>query len=367
MTLPDHILQQVDAFAKKKGLSAAEKKKLIKAVEQWIEEEAKAEYWEDVGLVAAESMGEPATQATLRTFHFAGAAEVSVSSGVDRMLEIADALHKIQTPSMTIYLVEPYNKDEEKARAFALSIQETVLTDVARISEDYFAKEIRIEFDEKALQERGLSQDAVVKKIEARAKKKGDLAGNVYVLSFADSQISLEKLRKLRMALEKLHISGVKGIRFAVVTKEGDEYIVRTSGTNLKAVLKLKEVDHTRTISNDIHEIAEVLGIEAARYMIIEELKKAYGDMEVDLRHFSLLADLLTHDGYYEAVGRTGVAGKKGSVFARAAFEETGKHLTEAALWGEVEHLKGVVENLIVGLPVKVGTGRVKLLMRLGE
>jgi len=366
MTLPDHILEQVNAFAEKKKLSAAEKKKLIKRVEEWLKE-ARIEYWEAAGLVAAESMGEPATQATLRTFHFAGAAEVSVTSGVDRMLEIADALRKIKTPSMRIYLKEPYSKDEEKAREFAISLQETTLADVAKISEDYFTKEIFIEFNEKELKNRNLDMEDVIKKIDAKTKKKGKKSGNVYIISWKGEDIALAKLRKLRLALEKLHISGVKGIKFAIVGKDGDEFVVNTSGTNLKAVLKLKQVDHTRTISNDIHEVASVLGIEAARYMIIEELKKAYGDMEVDLRHFSLLADLLTYEGYYEAVGRTGIAGKKGSVFARAAFEETGKHLTEAALWEEEEHLKGVVENLIVGLPVKVGTGRVKLLMKLGE
>ena len=365
MTLPEHILAQVDEFASKKKLSAAEKKKLIKRVEQWLGE-ARIEYWEAVGLVAAESMSEPATQATLRTFHFAGAAEVSITSGVDRMLEIADALRKIKTPSMRIYLDEPYRSDEQKAREFAISLQETVLSDIAKISEDYFSKEIYIELNEKEIENRGLSKEDIIKKVDVKARKKGTEVGNTFVLSWKDEEIPLAKLRKLRIALEKLQISGVKGIRFAVVGKEGDEFVVSTSGTNLRAVLKLKDVDHTRSHSNDLHEVASVLGIEAARYLMIEELKNAYGDMDVDLRHFSLLADLLTHEGYYMAVGRTGIAGKKGSVFARAAFEETGKHLTEAALWGEEEHLKGVVENLIVGLPVKVGTGRVKLLMKLG-
>ena len=360
-----HFEPSVEKFAEKRGLPKTKVTKLKKAVDQWLDS-VRIDPWYPAGLVAAESMGEPATQATLRTFHFAGAAEVSVTSGVDRMLEIADALRKIKTPSMRIYLKEPYSKDEDKAREFALSIQETYLKDVAKISEDYFSREIRIDLDEDAIEDRGLDKDTIVSKIAAKVKKKVEPEGNTIVLTFGED-MPLMKLRKLRMSLEKLHLSGIRGIRFAVVGKDGDEYVVSTSGTNLKAILKHKAVDHTRTISNDIHEVAEVLGIEAARYVIIEELKKAYGDMEVDLRHFSLLADLLTYDGYYEAVGRTGVAGKKGSVFARAAFEETGKHLTEAAIWGEVEHLKGVVENLIVGLPVKVGTGRVKLVMKLGE
>jgi DNA-directed RNA polymerase subunit A" len=234
-----HFEPSVEKFAEKRKLSKPLVTKLKKAVDEWLDS-VRIDPWYPAGLVAAESMGEPATQATLRTFHFAGAAEVSVTSGVDRMLEIADALRKIKTPSMKIYLNEPYNKDEAKAREFALSLQETYLKDVAKISEDYFTKEIRIDLDEKAIKERGLDKDEIVKKIAAKVKKKVEPTGNTIILTFKDSDMSLMKIRKLRMALEKLHLAGVKGIRFAVVGKDGDEYVVNTSGTNLKAIWNIR-------------------------------------------------------------------------------------------------------------------------------
>lgn len=367
MTLPRSIVEQVEAFAKEKGLSAKEKKALLRAVEEWYSR-AKVVPWEGVGLVTAQSMGEPATQATLRTFHYGGAAEVSVTSGMARIIEIADALKNIKTPIMWIYLNEPYRSDGKKALEFAKSLEETTLSDVGKVEEDFFNRTISVVLDERELERRGLDRETVFKKVRQRVGKEGTERGNVIEFSFKRDNVPLAKLRKLALALERLHLKGIKGIKHAIVKRDGKtgEYYIMSSGTNLKAVLRLKEVDHTRTVSNDIHEVAEVLGIEAARYMIIQELKDAYGTLDVDLRHFALVADMMTWEGRITPIGRTGIAGRKGSVLARAAFEETGKHLTEAAIHGEEDHLKGVVENLIVGLPVKVGTGRVKLAMKLG-
>ncbi len=364
--MPKSVVEQVEAFAKERGLSAKEKKELLKVVEEWYSK-ARATPWEDVGLVAAQSMGEPATQATLRTFHYGGAAEVSVTSGMTRILEIADALRNIKTPIMWIYLNEPYKSNRKKAIEFAKSLEETTLSDVGKVKEDFFNRTITVVLDEKELERKGLDKETVFKKVCQKVGKKGKEKGYTIEFSFKNDKVSLAKLRKLTLALERLHIKGIKGIKHAIVKKDKEtgEYYIMTSGTNLKAILKLKEVDHTRTISNDIHEVADVLGIEAARYMIIQELRDAYGTLEVDLRHLSLVADMMTWDGKITPIGRTGIAGRKGSVLARAAFEETGKHLTEAAIHGEEDHLKGVVENLIVGLPVKVGTGRVKLIMKL--
>lgn len=362
MTLPEKIKKDVISFARDRGLSVEETEALLNLAEKYYEEH-QIEPWEAVGIITAQSMGEPATQATLRTFHMAGSAEVSVASGMDRILEIVDGLRKIQTPVMYVYLVSPYNEDEEKARAFARSIEEVVLSDIADVKEDFYRREIKIIFKEKELERRGVDVEAAVKKIEAKIN--GELKDNVYVIKLP-KEMELVKIRKLSMSLERLQVSGIKGIKRALVKKENGEYMITTSGTNLKAILKRKEVDHTRTYSNDIHEVAEVLGIEAARYLIVEELYHAYmrANLFVDKRHFALVADAMTARGVITPIGRTGIAGKKGSVLARAAFEETNKHLVEASIWNEVDNLKGIVENLIVGLPIKAGTGRVKLSMR---
>ncbi len=364
--LTERMKEQIEAFAKEKKLSKKEKEALLKAAEEYYKTHL-VDPWEAIGVVTAQSLGEPATQATLRTFHMAGAAEVSVASGMDRILEIVDGLKKIETPVMYVYLNPPYNKDEEKAQKLARSLEEIVISYIADVKEDFVKKTITIHFNTKEISRRGLDIREIVKKLEAKISGTFDSKKNTFTIKLKEDTPLME-IRKLSQSIEKLQISGIKGIKRALVKKEGDEYMITTSGTNLKAILKRPEVDHTRTYSNNIHEVREVLGIEAARYLIVEELYKAYmsSDLLVDKRHLALVADAMTARGVIMPIGRTGIAGKKGSVLARAAFEETNKHLVEASIWNEVDHLNGIVDNLIVGLPIKAGTGKVKLKMKLG-
>ena len=179
-------------------------------------------------------------------------------------------------------------------------------------------------------------------------------------------EFSLLKIRNEVLKLMRKKLQGVTGIEKTIVVEENGEYIIRTLGTNLKAMLKRKEVDSYRTTTNDVMEISKVLGIEAGRAAIVNELCKtlAENDIKVDTRHLLLIADVLTFAGEIRGTVRTGVMRFKSSPFARAAFEETVKHLFDAALYGETEPLQGVVENIIVGLPVKVGSGRVELIMK---
>ena len=142
-----------------------------------------------------------------------------------------------------------------------------------------------------------------------------------------------------------------------------DEYVIYTEGSNLQKVLEKDRVDKKRTSTNSIQEIYEVLGVEAARNSIIDEASKTLDEqgLTVDIRHIMLVADLMTNDGDVKAIGRHGISGRKSSVLARAAFEITAAHLLHAALTGEVDHLDGVAENIIVGQPVTLGTGAVNL------
>jgi len=164
-----------------------------------------------------------------------------------------------------------------------------------------------------------------------------------------------------------LRLKGVKGIKRVVVRKEKDEYVLIAEGSNLAAVLAIDGVDYTRTVTNNIHEIAEVLGIEAARQAIIREMMDVLEEqgLEVDIRHIMLVADIMTSTGRVRQIGRHGASGEKASVLARAAFEVTVKHLLEAAARGEVDKLRGVAENVIVGSDlIPVGSGMVELYMR---
>ncbi|HDL16036.1 MAG TPA: DNA-directed RNA polymerase subunit A'', partial [Euryarchaeota archaeon] len=143
-------------------------------------------------------------------------------------------------------------------------------------------------------------------------------------------------------------------------------HVIYTEGSNLKDVLKIDGVDVTRTKTNDILEVHRVLGIEAARNAIINEIQDTLNEqgLIVDIRHLMLISDIMTVDGDVKAIGRHGVSGEKASVLARAAFEITVDHLLDAGVKGEYDELEGIVENVIVGRPVKLGTGMVEVVMR---
>ncbi len=184
-------------------------------------------------------------------------------------------------------------------------------------------------------------------------------------------------LTKLRRAVERFldkHIAGVQGIVRVTVDKVineetgEEEWVLYTTGSNLKEVLKFEGVDPVRTVTNDIFEIYEVLGIEAARNAIIDEIKAVLDEqgLDVDIRHVMLVADMMTRDGAIKQMGRYGVVATKESVLAKAAFETTVPVLVKAAVRGEVDYLRGPTENIIVGSRVPVGTGSVNVYIRVG-
>ncbi|RLG71176.1 MAG: DNA-directed RNA polymerase subunit A'' [Candidatus Iainarchaeum archaeon] len=361
--LPWNVLDFIFEIAEKERLTSAQLKKVVDEVRK-IYSEIAAHCGEPAGMVAAQSLGEPGTQLTLRTKHYAGAAEVSVGSGIQRVEEIVDGRSKAKYPTMTIYLNEELRHDEKKADQFAKSLIDVRIEDVVEVDEDYAKKHVKIIMLKDKLKERNLDPDFVAAKIKQALGKR--VYRRDYEISFSFEEPYL-KIRKRILKMLRTRLQGVRGINKTLLVKENDEYVIKTSGTNLKAVLRLKEVDGTRTTTNDIMEISKVLGIEAGREAIVRELHKTLqeNNILVDIKHIMLLADLMTYDGNIRGVIRTGITRGKPSPFTRAAFEETIKHLLEAAFKGEKEKLRGVVENIIVGRPIKVGTGMVELVMKL--
>jgi DNA-directed RNA polymerase beta' subunit len=176
---------------------------------------------------------------------------------------------------------------------------------------------------------------------------------------------STSDLRKLLDKYSSLQVSGVSGIHRVIVTEEKNEWLLKTDGSNLPKVLIIPGVDPTRTVTNDIHEIADTLGIEAARSAIISEAVGVLEEqgLDVDLRHIMLVADIMTCTGEVHQIGRHGVSGEKSSVLARAAFEITMPTIVDAATKGASDRLNGVTESVIVGQNVPVGTGLIELYM----
>ncbi len=327
---------------------------------------AKAEPGEAVGIIAAQSLGEPGTQLTLRTKHYAGAAEVSVGSGIQRVEEIVDGRSKAKYPTMTLYFSESeLRSDKEKARTFAASLVDLRLSDVMNMKEDYANESFEISPIEEEVKDKGLDGEALIQKIADKLKMKRSVTKDGRSKFEAGSK-DLLKTRKALLKLMQTRLQGVRGINKAIVSEENGEFVIKTSGSNLKSILKMKEIDGARSTTNDVKEISKVLGVEAGRMSIVYELDKVLREnsIAVDLRHVLLLADMMTFDGEIRGIVRTGITRKKSSPFARASFEETAKHLLDAAFNGEKEMLQGVVENIIVGQPIKVGTGLVDLVMK---
>jgi DNA-directed RNA polymerase subunit A" len=361
--LPLSVTESVDQFIKEKILKEKDREKFLNYLKEKYEE-LKVHPGEAVGIIAAQSLGEPGTQLTLRTKHFAGAAEVSVGSGIQRVEEIVDGRSKAKYPAMDIYLIDEIKSDEKKVTDFAKSLIDVRIEDVINIKEDYEKRTLAIEMDLEKTSERNVDLSELEEKIRKTMKLK--CRKNKNNLTFDLEKEPLLKTRKTINKLKNLRIQGIKGIEKTLVQEENNEFMIKTRGTNLKAVFKLPEVDGARTTTNDIKEISKVLGIEAGRYAIVQELKKVLddNDIAVDVRHIMLLADLMCFDGEIRGIVRTGITRGKASPFSRAAFEETVKHLLEAAFKNQEEKLDGVVENIIVGQPIKVGTGLVELIMK---
>jgi len=322
---------------------------------------------EAAGIVAAQSIGEPATQMTMRTFHYAGVAEIDVTLGLPRLIEILDVRKKPSTPMMTIRLLPEYAKDRDKAREIARKIEATYVKDVADISVDIYSLKIVIKPDERALRDKDLSVSDLKKILERKLKMEIDEEDGCLTIQISpDVEKPYKTLMDIFDRLKREVIAGIKEIKRVIIRREGDEYVLYTEGSNLKRVMKVKGVDFRRTLTNDIYEIYEVLGIEAARSAIIKEAKETLEEqgLNVDIRHIMLVADVMTADGYLKQIGRHGVAGSKQSILARAAFEVTVNVLLDAAVRGEIDELRGITENIIVGQPIKLGTGDVELIYR---
>ena len=176
-------------------------------------------------------------------------------------------------------------------------------------------------------------------------------------------QPSYRRLQKLVETVKSHKIKGVDGIHRAIIRKRGSGFVIYTEGSNLSAILEMEKVDPTKTKTNSIQEIYDVLGVEAARNSIISEANNTLREqgLTVDIRHIMLVSDIMTNDGDVKAIGRHGISGRKSSVLARAAFEITSTHLLTAGIIGEEDKLDGVAENVIVGQPITLGTGAVNL------
>lgn len=364
LKLPQNVIDNLNRELKDRKVTKKQMEEIVKRLNSGYEN-AKIEAGEAAGVVSAQSIGEPGTQMTMRTFHYAGVAEINVTLGLPRLIEIVDARKNPSTPMMTIFLEKDYLHDRDKARELAWKIEATYINVLGSMSTDITEMKVLIELNKKALVQRNMTSEEVAGKIEEELGVSSEIKGDTLVL--VPSKPSYRELLQLVKSVHSVILKGIKGIKRVVIRKEDSgEYVLYTEGSVLKEVLAIEGVDATRTRTNNVNEIFEVMGIEAARQALINEATDTLKEqgLNVDIRHIMLVSDIMTVDGDVKPIGRHGISGEKASVLARAAFEVTVNHLLDSGMRGDVDELRGVTENVIVGQPIRLGTGNVKLIAR---
>ncbi|MBP1985914.1 DNA-directed RNA polymerase subunit A'' [Halolamina salifodinae] len=375
--LPRRLKDRVyGAIEENEGATREEIEEIVKAVVTRYDD-TRVDALDPVGTVSAQSIGEPGTQLTMNTFHFAGVAEIDVTQGLPRLIELVDARKTPDTPTMTVHLEEEYATDREKAREVVWQIEATKVLALGNVSTNVADMQVTIDLNEETLEKRWPTYDdvgeiaeelreTIESELKVATKRKGT------VLAFGPEQPSYRELLQLVEELREVVFKGIEEVSRVVIRKEEledrdeEEFVLYTEGSAFGDVLEIEGVDITRSTCNNIHEINEELGIEAARETIINETHETLAEQgldDVNVRHLMLVADIMTNRGTIESIGRHGISGSKDSVLARAAFEVTVNHLLDAAIHGEVDDLDGVIENVIVGKPVAIGTGDVDLRM----
>ncbi|CAB0039622.1 unnamed protein product [Trichogramma brassicae] len=394
---------------------------------------------EMVGALAAQSLGEPATQMTLNTFHFAGVSSKNVTLGVPRLKEIINISKKPKAPSLTVFLTGAAARDAEKAKNVLCRLEHTTLKKVTAntaiyydpdpqntvISEDqefvnvYYEMPdfdptkispwlLRIELDRKRMTDKKLTMEQIAEKINAgfgddlncifnddNAEK---LVLRIRIMNSEDNKFTdasdmedaVDKMEDdmfLRCIeanmLSDMTLQGIEAIgkvymhlpqtdakKRIIITETGEfkaiaEWLLETDGTSLMKVLSERDVDPVRTFSNDICEIFQVLGIEAVRKSVEKEMNAVlqfYG-LYVNYRHLALLCDVMTAKGHLMAITRHGINRQDTGALMRCSFEETVDVLVDAASHAEVDPMRGVSENIIMGQLPRIGTGCFDLLL----
>lgn len=385
---------------------------------------------EMVGVLAAQSIGEPATQMTLNTFHFAGVSSKNVTLGVPRLKEILNVAANIKTPSMTVFQADPNDRfDMNAAHRLRSRVEHTTLRSVSETVEIYYDPDIqgtvvpadrdmveaffiipdqteeelamqskwllRIVLSRRALIDKDLTPKDIAERIQEQYHN--DLAvifsddnAEAPVIRIRVNKVDPSKdelpdddeigslQRTQEYMLDTLTLGGVPGIervflntrtiprideRGAVIALNADpkcvEHVLDTTGSSFARVLELPEVDAKRTTTNAFVEIMHVLGIEACRTALMKELYAvlSFDSSTVNMRHMSLLCNVMTARGHLMAITRHGINRADTGALMRCSFEETVEILLEAAATGELDDCRGVSENIMLGQLAPLGTG----------
>jgi len=323
---------------------------------------------ESVGIIAAQSIGEPGTQMTLDTKHQAGVAELNVTTGLPRLIEVLDGRKTIKTPQMEIYFKPKFN-NLEFAKEFAIRIKETVLSEIANeFVTDIANNSVEVIIDMQKLKFENIDMETIKTSVSKnfRSKTIEIVREDTLRITLKPKADIVKDLYETKEKLKHIRIKGINGITQVLPVQRKDDFVIITAGVNMKDILQLEEVDVNRLYANDIFEVYKTLGIEAARALIVKEISNVMNEQGIalDVRHTLLIADTMCMSGSVKGITRYGIISEKSSVLARASFETTLKHLIEASLIGEIDPLNSVIENVLLNQEILQGTGSTKLYLK---
>jgi len=311
---------------------------------------------EAIGIITAQSFGEPSTQMVLNVFHFAGVQEMQVTLGLPRLIEIFDARKTPSTPAMEIHLDKDHN-NEDDAKKIAEKIKEIKLKEIISEANINFSdKKIEFVINNKLIKQTHMSVSTIAEKLDQKGLKM-NIKNDSIILSVPE--LGFKEIYKLKEKIKENVISGIKNIKQVLIVKKDKEYVILTAGSNLEEIIKFKGVHVEKTITNDFYEVSKIFGIEAGRVTIMNEIRKVLTSqgLDIDERHLKMVADAMTVDGEVRGMTRMGIIARKSSILARASFETPIKHFVNATIKGSKDELLSVIENIILNQPVPVGTG----------
>jgi len=238
--LPKKLIEEIENVSQELKLDEEKKKKLIEEVER-VYLNSRFEPGEAIGILAAQSISEPATQLTMRTYHLAGAAGIKVTFGLPRLIEIFDAKKNLETPMMTIYLKKEYNT-KENAEELAFKIVERRVIDLAKsISIDMVENSIIIELDDKRKLEKveRAIKEFVSKKANVKIKEN-------LILVKPKEEVDFIALQKIKEDIGNIVVEGIPGITTAIIRNDGNNWIIQTVGSNLREVFETRRSQRTQ-------------------------------------------------------------------------------------------------------------------------
>ncbi|EPR79820.1 DNA-directed RNA polymerase III subunit RPC1 [Spraguea lophii 42_110] len=318
-----------------------------------------------VGVLAGQSIGEPGTQMTLKTFHFAGVSSMNITLGVPRLKEIINSTKNISTPILTIYSEQ---ENVESARAIVENVKNYKTKDLIKSMKEVINKyELILELEVIDIK----NVEIIKRQLKKEFKLENILVNNCKVIiNSTDSKKKKEpyfQFKDLKRSILECDIKGIKEICRSVINKyQGSNYNILMEGSGLLKIFKINHIDQRKCVTNNIIEIYEVLGIEAARNSIINEIEYTMSNhgMKIDRKHIMLLADSMCARGEVLGITRFGINKMKISTLMMASFEQTADHLFDAAVYNRKDGIKGVSENIIVGSNIPIGTGMVELIYK---